>query len=944
MGLASDLTLLRHDGHELAVSVALSTITVDARAWYVASIRDDTKRRATQATHDDTSRQASIAQATALAAITASDNRFRSAFENSLAPMVFTDRHDRVLITNEAFCQLLGRTRDELIGRDSAPFTHPADVGISEQSLHLTLRSESGQDRYIKRYLHKDGHVVIAEVSRSPSRDVNGELLYFAIAERDITERVKRDQMLRLLSAVNKLAVLAIDEMQFLQQLCEVLVDVGGYALTWVGMNSPDEVGGVDVICAAGATDYLHGDMKDFWGTRESRLGMAGRALNTGVSQVVSDLGADLVNEAWRERAIRFGFGSAAAIIERVRGQTAVLAIYDREISSFDEMTMEGLEEVVKEAGFAIEHVRSVRRTEAALEKTTRAVDALTSLEGALTDSEQRFRLAFEDNMAPMVFSDLDDIAIAVNDAFCEMVGFVREELLGHDSTQFTFAPDVGITEQGHVRLLSEQVDQLRYTKRYQRKDGSIIVSEVSRSAARDTSGKILYFVSSERDITEERALTAQLSHQALHDPLTGLANRALFEDRLTHAHARAVREGGRGAVLLLDLDDFKGVNDTYGHLAGDELLMGIARRFELVTRSSDTLCRLGGDEFLYLAEGLTTPTEAEDVARRLLGVLKEPFVFDGLRFEQHASIGIVVWDETTIESGEIIQNADIALYEAKRHRHGGFALFTPSLHRTATTRFELAQDLRRALLDGELSMHYQPIVDLATTEVVGFESLMRWNHPVRGSVPPDEFIPMAEQSSLIVDLGAFALREAVAAASSWTRHDGAPPPYVTVNLSAHQFLDPGLVAMVEDVLEVSGLSPGRLILEITEGVALLDVMETLKVIDHLKRVGIGFALDDFGTGFSSLSYLVRLHPTIIKIDRYFVSSPDGGENSDTLLEMIITLGDKLQMTMLAEGIETIDQLQQLRELKCALGQGFLFSPAVPAREAADMVSRVFGI
>ena len=944
MGLASDLTLLRHDGHELAVSVALSTITVDARAWYVASIRDDTKRRATQATHDDTSRQASIAQATALAAITASDNRFRSAFENSLAPMVFTDRHDRVLITNEAFCQLLGRTRDELIGRDSAPFTHPADVGISEQSLHLTLRSESGQDRYIKRYLHKDGHVVIAEVSRSPSRDVNGELLYFAIAERDITERVKRDQMLRLLSAVNKLAVLAIDEMQFLQQLCEVLVDVGGYALTWVGMNSPDEVGGVDVICAAGATDYLHGDMKDFWGTRESRLGMAGRALNTGVSQVVSDLGADLVNEAWRERAIRFGFGSAAAIIERVRGQTAVLAIYDREISSFDEMTMEGLEEVVKEAGFAIEHVRSVRRTEAALEKTTRAVDALTSLEGALTDSEQRFRLAFEDNMAPMVFSDLDDIAIAVNDAFCEMVGFVREELLGHDSTQFTFAPDVGITEQGHVRLLSEQVDQLRYTKRYQRKDGSIIVSEVSRSAARDTSGKILYFVSSERDITEERALTAQLSHQALHDPLTGLANRALFEDRLTHAHARAVREGGRGAVLLLDLDDFKGVNDTYGHLAGDELLMGIARRFELVTRSSDTLCRLGGDEFLYLAEGLTTPTEAEDVARRLLGVLKEPFVFDGLRFEQHASIGIVVWDETTIESGEIIQNADIALYEAKRHRHGGFALFTPSLHRTATTRFELAQDLRRALLDGELSMHYQPIVDLATTEVVGFESLMRWNHPVRGSVPPDEFIPMAEQSSLIVDLGAFALREAVAAASSWTRHDGAPPPYVTVNLSAHQFLDPGLVAMVEDVLEVSGLSPGRLILEITEGVALLDVMETLKVIDHLKRGGIGFALDDFGTGFSSLSYLVRLHPTIIKIDRYFVSSPDGGENSDTLLEMIITLGDKLQMTMLAEGIETIDQLQQLRELKCALGQGFLFSPAVPAREAADMVSRVFGI
>jgi Amt family ammonium transporter len=562
----------------------------------------------------------------------------------------------------------------------------------------------------------------------------------------------------------------------------------------------------------------------------------------------------------------------------------------------------------------------------------------------ALSESEQRFRLAFENNMAGMVFTDFEDKILVVNDAFCLMVGRTREELLGHDSTPFTYPEDLEMSEEAHRRVTSGEADQVSYAKRYVHKDGQVVVVEVSKSPARDAAGKTLYFVISQRDITEERALTAQLSHQALHDPLTGLANRLFFENQLSQAHAKVDRQGGLNAVLLVDLDDFKGVNDTLGHLVGDKLLVAIARRFEQVTRSSDTLCRFGGDEFFYLAEGLTSTAQAEEVAKRLLGALAEPFSIDGAHLAQHASIGVVVRDATSTDDAEFIQDADVAMYEAKREGKGRHVIFTPAMREQATSRFALFQELRHALQDGEISMHYQPIVELATTEVVGFEALMRWAHPERGWVPPNVFIPLAEMSELILELGAFALREAVSAASSWERTGTQTRrPYVTVNLSVHQFHDPGLVSMIEGVLGTSGLVPERLIIEITESVTLLDVAETLGVIEHLSRLGVSIALDDFGTGYTSLSYLALLHPRIIKIDQSFVSPPQESARNDALLETIISLGHRLDVSLLAEGIETPAQLERLRHLRCELGQGYLFSPAVPADEVAAMLDRVPG-
>jgi len=342
----------------------------------------------------------------------------------------------------------------------------------------------------------------------------------------------------------------------------------------------------------------------------------------------------------------------------------------------------------------------------------------------------------------------------------------------------------------------------------------------------------------------------------------------------------------------------------------------------------------------MYLAEGLTSPDEAEHLATRLLESLVEPITVADARIEQRASIGVVLWDETSTSSVELVQDADVALYEAKRKGKGHYVVFTPSMHQQAISRFALVQELRHALTTGELAMHYQPIVDLRTYEVVGFEALMRWQHPERGWVPPSVFIPLAEQSDLIFDLGAFALREAVAAASTWTATNAeGQRPYVTVNLSAHQFHEPKLVSMVEEVLTKSAISPDRLIIEITESVMLRDALETAIVIGRLQDRGVGFALDDFGTGYSSLSYLVLLHPRIIKIDQSFVRPTHESRDNDTLLETIISLGQKLDMTMLGEGIETLAQLERLRGPGCELGQGFLFSPAVPANEVEALLS-----
>ncbi len=500
---------------------------------------------------------------------------------------------------------------------------------------------------------------------------------------------------------------------------------------------------------------------------------------------------------------------------------------------------------------------------------------------------------------------------------------------------------DRDIANNWTVRMLAGEQSEVFYTKRFLHKDGHVVWVEVSRSLARDEASKPQYFINSVRDITEERSLLAQLSHQALHDPLTGLANRIMFEDRLTQALARASRENKRLAVLLIDLDEFKDINDTFGHQVGDDLLAEVARRLKQATRAGDTLCRFGGDEFLYLSEGLTNHSEAETIAERLLSVFDEPFIIGEESLSQAASIGIA-----TCQGGkgfvELLRDADTALSDAKRQGKNRYTVFRPEMHDQVSNRIGLVQELRRSFDSDKILMHYQPIVDLATSQTVGVEALMRWNHPEHGWVPPYVFIPLAEQSKLIFDLGSFALHQAVSEAASWRHLDQREEqPYVTVNLSPRQFHDPDLLSKIKEVLEANEFAPGRLVLEITEGVAFVDIDSATRVASRLRQLGVSLAIDDFGTGYSSLSYFTLLRPSILKIDQSFVNRAHDSANGERLLEAIITIGNSLDAIVVAEGIETTTQLEMLRGLGYNFGQGYLFSPAVPSADLVGMLETV---
>jgi len=559
--------------------------------------------------------------------------------------------------------------------------------------------------------------------------------------------------------------------------------------------------------------------------------------------------------------------------------------------------------------------------------------------ECARVEAERRFRLVFENNVAGMAVSDLDGRLLDVNRAYCSMLGVDEADLLGHNLLELTHPDDRIVSIDAHRRLIAGEVEHANVRKRYAHSDGHVVEADVLLGVIRDDGSVPLYLVASTKDVTAEHALAAQLSHQALHDPLTGLANRSLFEERIAQASASLHDQDRRCVVMALDLDDFTAVNDALGHHAGDQLLVELAERLAGATRPGDTLCRPGGDEFLYLAGGLSSGDEVDEVACRLLGALAEPFHLGGTRLDQRASLGIAIGDGGDCD--KLLKRADAALFEAKRQGKGRSVTFAPEMGERVSSRFALCQELRHALPSGELSMHYQPLVELATGRVVGFEALMRWHQRRRGNVRPDVFIPLAEESGLISELGRFALREAGAAAAQWHPPAGmSHGPYVSVNLSVHQFHDPGLLSIVEDALAASALPPERLVLEITESAALADVAGAARVVGELRSLGVALALDDFGTGYSSLSYLAKLQPTIIKIDRSFVSPSADSAYAESLLAAIVSLGHELDMVVLAEGIETVEQLGRLRRLECDVGQGYLFSAAVPACDVAGVLAR----
>jgi diguanylate cyclase (GGDEF)-like protein/PAS domain S-box-containing protein len=544
--------------------------------------------------------------------------------------------------------------------------------------------------------------------------------------------------------------------------------------------------------------------------------------------------------------------------------------------------------------------------------------------------------------------------------------------ICGFEPQQFVPTPErlFEIVHPDDRQLLKEKIDSaLSENKTYDfehrivRPDGEVRVVHRRGQVIRNEKGEPLKMVGTVHDVTERKVLEEQLEHQALHDPLTNLANRTLFLDRLEHALAQATRREGNVAVMFMDLDDFKIINDSLGHEAGDQLLREIAGRLQACLRPGDTIARLSGDEFAVLLEDIRNVNEATQIAERIEEELRAPIDLKVRDVLVTASIGIAFRSSAQDKPSHLLRNADLALYRAKEKGKAYYQLFDATMSTQALKRLELGNDLRRAMEWGELGVCYQPIVLLngnlqhhlrfagsqaivapttprVTQRIIGMEALVRWEHPKHGLLLPSEFIPIAEETGLIIPIGRWVLEEACRQAREWQeQHPADPPLVICVNLSARQFQRSNLAKDLAEVLRETGLEQRYLELEITESVVMEDAQSTISTLRELKDLGVGLMIDDFGTGYSSLSYLKRFPIDFLKIDRSFVDRLRKDPEDAVIVSGIITLAHTLGMQVIAEGVESAEQLAQLRGLGCNMAQGNYFSEPLVAEAASVLLA-----
>ena len=576
----------------------------------------------------------------------------------------------------------------------------------------------------------------------------------------------------------------------------------------------------------------------------------------------------------------------------------------------------------------------------------TRDITESKNSADALSDSEERLRFLVE-HVPSVVYTaetGSDGRWLYVSPQIESLLGFTAEEWMADpDRWWKQLHPDdrdaVLDDEEALLRSTEARTGAIEY--RMKTRDGRTVWVNDDQVVIRDDHGGALHLSGVISDVTDRKTLELQLQHQAFHDSLTGLANRALFADRVEHALKRAERSGEQVAVLFLDLDDFKTVNDSLGHESGDELLVAVAARLRRCLRPSDTIARLGGDEFAILLEAETIDS-ASVVADRTVKAIEEPISLGDREVVIHASVGIELGDSKQHSAGDLLRNADVAMYVAKTGGKARFEIFDSSMHKAALQRLEIRADLERALIDNEFVVHYQPIVGLQESGVLGMEALIRWQHPEHGLMAPLDFIPVAEETGLIVPIGRWVLREAALQAKRW---QAAAPEGETftmsVNVSARQLMRAEIVDEVAAVLHETGIPPSTLTLEITESVLMNDRNAAITRLHQLKDLGVRVAVDDFGTGYSSLGYLSTLPIDILKIDKSFIDRVASGAEDSAIAQAVIKLGNSLSLTVVAEGIEAAEQATALRAMRCHRGQGFYFSKPLDARGVDELLLRV---
>ena len=550
--------------------------------------------------------------------------------------------------------------------------------------------------------------------------------------------------------------------------------------------------------------------------------------------------------------------------------------------------------------------------------------------ESALREAEERFRTSFDEAPIGMILVSRHGRILQANRAFCEIVGRGQDDVTGSSVQELTHLDDREVSLSWTNRLLAGEVDNYQIEKRYMHADGHAVWTSLHASFVRGPDGEALYAIGQIEDITERRAVSAWMAHAAIHDPLTDLPNRVLFADRLDLALARSLRGPRHVAVVFLDLDHFKLINDSMGHDGGDQLLRSVAERIRGSVRPGDTVARFGGDEFTILFEDVTDAADAREAAERTLADLARPFELEDGEVFVSASAGIALSTSGHDTPSVLLRNADAAMYRAKERGRGGIELYDLEDDPWTTKRLRTGNDLHRALERNEFELHYQPFVDLHTTSMVGVEALVRWRHPTRGLLSPAEFIDLAEDTGLIVPLGYWIIGEACRQAVAWQklRNRAGQEAWrlmMSINVSPRQLVERNFAPRLIEIVDASGVDRDTILLEVTETTVMRDPEHAIGVLESLKMQGMHICIDDFGTGYSSLSYLKRLPVETIKIDRSFVDGLGEDQEDTAIVRAVIGMADSLRLLCVAEGVETQDQVDALRALGCHIAQGFLF-------------------
>lgn len=802
------------------------------------------------------------------------------------------DTQGNIRFVNKAFESLTGHKPEDFFGKSFTPLFDEENL---EKAIDFNTRTLQGECLEFDLRFKDTG--IVCEYKSRPLKNEKGNTIGTIGIARDVTER-KRNQTIELLfHEMDQLALHGQSLGYILPYVCIRLIDVFAYPLVWIGMKDPD--GTVSISAQAGShTDYLK-ELKVHWDDPGKEPCLISRAISSGKTQI-GDFD-DPTYQQCQKRAYLYGLQAFIAVPLCAQGKVlGSLNLYAQRPGVFDAETVRMLENLA----------------------TRISVTALI----ALDQQQLRLQGAAMASVANAVFiTDSNGNIDWVNEAFTKLSGYIPEEVCGKTPRVFKSGKhETAYDQKLWQEILVGNVWRGEVINRH--KDGHLYTVNQTITPLRDTQGKISHFVAIHEDITAQKEAEAHIRHMAHYDALTNLPNRTLFIDRLQQELVRAYRSKRLVAVMFLDLDRFKIINDTMGHAFGDALLKALAERLKNCIRESDTVSRRGGDEFTFIVPDLAKPQDVAPLAQKIVETVSPPFHIENHEIHVTCSIGIAFYSLDSSDAEDLIKKADIAMYHAKEQGRNNFKFYREEINANSLERMELGNSLQRALDNGELLMYYQPQVDMNTGKIIGMEALARWQHPDLGMISPSKFIPIAEEFGLISLVGEWVLFTACAQTKKW-QNAGFPLLRVTVNLSARQLEQKDFSKTVLNALGKTKLDPHYLELEITEGDILQNIEAVIAVFEELKALGIMFSIDDFGTKYSSLSYLRKFPFNTIKIDRSFLQNITKNPEDAAIISAIVTIAESLKLTIVAEGVENKDQVTLLHELRCDNIQGYVHSP-----------------